>query len=698
MAPANLNHNKDDGIGKHMQRKRTSLMTAAATALLMTGAGVLTGVGTAVAAPPTTTGSTTTASASPDIEAMISGMTLDEKIGQMTWTHVYGSSADDTSMATKNQERYGVNTPAEVVAKYNLGGVLYFAWSGNTNNPQQVAVLSNGLQQTALREDGTGIPLAVTIDQEGGLVARIGPPATVLPGNMALGATADANLAKAQGEILGSEMRAMGINVDFAPVLDLNSNPDNPVIGIRSMGEDPALVSALGVAQIEGIQAHNVGAAAKHFPGHGDTSVDSHYGLPTVTYDRATLNEHLKPFKAAIDGGVDMVMTAHIIAEAIDAEMPGTLSHKVLTGLLRDEMGFKGLVTTDALDMAAMAAEWPQEEIAVKAIQAGSDILLNSPDVDASFAGVRAAVESGEITETRLDESVRRILEWKVKRGVFEQPLADPAAVDTVVGSAENLATAKLISDHAVTLVRNENGVLPLASGSSVLMVGAGSAWPELAGPMLKDQGFTVTEDYEDGASPSAAYRARAVAAAGNVDAVVFASYNATGNAAQKQMVAELAATGTPVIVVATRNPYDINVFPGADAVLNSYGVKEVNFHGAVRAISGGVNPSGKLPVNVPKADASGVLLPLGFGLSYEMTTPAPVTFTDRPGHGQDGYTIPSVPGVAYLIDGKEVAAGSYRKPSGTVTVTAERRPGYVFTDGSVTQWTHTFTTGLPKP
>ncbi|MFW0771718.1 glycoside hydrolase family 3 protein [Paenarthrobacter nitroguajacolicus] len=680
-----------------MQRKRTSLMTAAATALLMTGAGVLTGAGTALATVPTT-GSTTTVSASPDIEAMIAGMTLDEKIGQMTWTHVYGSSADDTSMAAKNQERYGVNTPAEVVEKYNLGGVLYFAWSGNTNNPRQVAGLSNGLQQTAMRQDGNGIPLAVTIDQEGGLVARIGPPATVLPGNMALGATADANLAKAQGEILGSEMRAMGINVDFAPVLDLNSNPDNPVIGIRSMGEDPALVSELGVAQIQGIQANNVGAAAKHFPGHGDTSVDSHYGLPTVTYDRETLNQHLKPFQAAIDGGVDMVMTAHIIVEAIDSELPGTLSHKVLTGLLRDEMGFKGLVTTDALDMAAMAAEWPQEEIAVKAIQAGSDILLNSPDVDASFAGVRAAVESGEITEARLDDSVRRILEWKVKRGVFEQPLADPAAVDTLVGNAENLATAKLISERAVTLLRNEGKVLPLASGSSVLVVGAGSAWPELAGPMLKDQGFAVTEDYEDGASPSAAYRARAVAAAGNADAVVFASYNATGNAAQQQMVAELAATGTPVIVVATRNPYDISVFPGADAVLNSYGVKEVNFHGAVSAISGAINPGGKLPVNIPAADGEGVLLPLGFGLSYETATPAAVTFTDRPGHGQDEYTIPSIPGVSYLIDGKEVAAGTYRKPSGTLTVVAERQPGYVFTDGSVTEWSHTFTTGLPKP
>ncbi|SDX03202.1 beta-N-acetylhexosaminidase [Arthrobacter sp. cf158] len=667
-------------------------MTAAATALLMTGAG------TAVAAGPSTTVITTPAAASPDIDAMIAGMSLDEKIGQMTWTHVYGSSANDTSMAASNQERYGVNTPAEVVEKYNLGGVLYFAWSGNTNNPQQVAGLSNGLQQTAVGADGKGIPLAVTIDQEGGLVARIGSPATVLPGNMALGATANQDLARAQGEILGSEMRAMGINVDFAPVLDLNSNPDNPVIGIRSMGEDPALVSELGAAQINGIQARSVGAAAKHFPGHGDTSVDSHYGLPTVTYDRATLNKHLEPFKAAIDAGVDMVMTAHIIVEAIDPEMPGTLSHKVLTGLLRDELGFKGLVTTDALDMAAMAAEWPQEEIAVKAIQAGSDILLNSPDVDASFAGVRAAVGSGEITEARIDESVRRILEWKVKRGVFEQPMADPANVDKLVGTAGNLATANLISDHAATLLRNHERVLPLAPGSSVLMVGAGSGRPETAGPMLKEQGFAVTEDYENGASPSSAYRARAVAAASKVDAVVFASYNATSNAAQQQMVAELAATGTPVIVIATRNPYDVSVFPGAAAVLNSYGINRVNFHGVVRAISGAVNPGGKLPVNIPEADGDGVLLPLGFGLHYDTSTPEAVTFTDRPGKGQDAYTIPAVAGVVYLMEGKEAAAGTYRKPAGTVTVTAVPAKGYVFTDSAVTQWSHTFTTGLPKP
>ncbi len=632
--------------------------------------------------------------AEPDIGAMIADMTLDEKIGQMTWSHVYGSTSDDTSMAEMNQARYGVDTPAQVVEKYDLGGVPYFAWSGNTDNPTQIAGLSNGLQKTAMGADGDGIPLAITIDQEGGLVARIGPPATVLPGNMALGATFDPKLAHAQGEILGSELRAMGINVDFAPVLDLNSNPDNPVIGIRSMGEDPDVVSALGVEQINGLQQY-VGAAAKHFPGHGDTSVDSHYGLPTVTYDRETLNKHLQPFQAAIDGGVDMVMTAHIIVEAIDPEMPGTLSHKVLTGLLREEMGFEGVITTDALDMAAMADEWTQEEIAVMAIQAGSDILLNSPDGDASFAGVRAAVAAGEITEARLDESVRRILEWKAERGVFENPLADFDEVAAVVGNADHLATAELISDRAATLLRNEEDTLPLAPGRSVLMVGAGSGWPELMGPMLADQGFAVTEDYENGSSPSAEYRTRAVAAAADVDTVVFTSNNATGNAAQQQMVAELTATGTPVVVVATRNPYDISVFPKADAVINSYGVKKVNFHGTVRAIAGEINPSGKLPVNIPKADGDGVLLPLGFGLDYGIeATPEDVRFADRPGRGQDTYTVPEPEGVDYRLNGDIVEAGTYRKAR-AVSITAVAQDGYYF-DDAVTSWSYTFTTGIP--
>ncbi|MFC4556033.1 glycoside hydrolase family 3 N-terminal domain-containing protein [Georgenia faecalis] len=672
--------------------RKASLVTAAAAAML--AASVV--PANAAIAPPET----------PEvILQVVDNMTVDQLIGQMTWTHVYGNSPNDTSMATTNRTRYGVDTPAQVVEKYDLGGVLYFAWANPiiASNPAATAELSNGLQAASTGDNGSGIPLAVTIDQEGGTVARIGAPATVLPGNMSLGASFDEELAYAQGEILGSEMAAMGVNVDFAPVVDVNSNPANPVIGIRSMGEDPATVAALGAAQIRGLQDQNVGASAKHFPGHGDTALDSHYGLDTVTYDRAELNEHLRPFVSAIEADVDMIMTAHIIVQAIDPELPATLSHKVLTGLLREEMGFDGLITTDALDMAALKRlpDMPLDDaqIAVMAIQAGSDILLNSPNVDASFAGVRAAIASGDLTRERLEESVTRILQWKLERGVWEaDPTVDPAAVMQTVGNAEHLATADEISERGVTLLRNEGDVLPLSADDHILMVGSGAAWPERMGPMLVEEGFGVTELYEDGTSPTAGYRNSAVAAAQSpdVDVIVFASYNASGNAAQQQMVAALAATGKPVVVVATRNPYDINALPGADAVLNIYGINVVNFHGAVAALAGDINPSAKLPVNVPTADGQGVLLPLGFGLRYGTeAAPAPVVFTDAPGTADDTITVPAVAGVQYLVDGEAVAAGTH-PGVGAVTVTAEPLEGFWFADDAVMTWTFTFDATAP--
>ncbi|MEE6273441.1 glycoside hydrolase family 3 N-terminal domain-containing protein [Georgenia sp. MJ206] len=631
---------------------------------------------------------------STELEAAIDAMSVDELIGQMSFADVFGTAAD--SVHASNQTRYGVDTPAQVVEKYDLGGVLYFAQ--NITSPQQTALLSNGLQAASTGENGSGIPLAVTIDQEGGTVARLQAPATVLPGAMALGASNSPQLARAQGEVLGAEMAAIGVNVNFAPVADLNTNPANPVINVRSLGADPARVGPMVVAQVEGMQSQGIAAAAKHFPGHGDTSVDSHTGLPTVTYDRATLEQHLVPFQQAIDAGVDMIMTAHIIVEAIDPELPGTLSPAVLTDLLREEMGFDGLITTDALNMAALKqVEGPDGEllddydIAAMSIVAGADILLFSPDLDASIAGIKAAMDRGEITRERLEESVRRILEWKIERGVWDaDPMVDVDAVPTVVGKASHQVVANSISDRAVTLLRNRYDLLPLdPEADSVLMVGAGSAWPERMGPMLRERGFTVTEDYENGGSPSAAYRDRAVAAAADHDVVVFASNNA--NAAQRQMVEALAATDTPVVVIATRNPYDINGMPGADAVLNTYGVQVINFYGAVRALAGDINPSGTLPVAVPTANGSGVLFPVGHGLRYPTNIrPAAVAFTDALGTAEDTFMIPAVEGVEYLVDGEVLAAGTY-PATGTVTVTARATDGYTLASGATTEWTHVF-------
>ncbi|WP_226924866.1 glycoside hydrolase family 3 protein [Georgenia satyanarayanai] len=565
------------------------------------------------------------------IDHIVSNMTVDELIGQMTWTHVYGDSADDDSMAEENQDRYGVDTPREVVEKFDLGGVLYFAWSnpGIVSDPELTAELSNGLQAVSVGEGGSGIPLATTIDQEGGIVARMGAPMTVLPGNMALGATFDTALARAQGEVLGSELAAVGINADFAPVVDVNTNPANPVIGVRSMGEDPENVAALGVAQIEGLQSQGVGAAAKHFPGHGDTETDSHTGLPIVTYDRATLDQHLLPFEAAIEAGVDMIMTAHVIVEELDPEMPGTLSPEVLTGLLREELGFDGLITTDALDMAALK-QLPDNplddgDIAVLAIQAGSDILLMSPDVPATFEAVSAAVESGEITRERLEESVTRILEWKVERGVWEEDPSVPVdEVMDIVGNAEHTATAQEIADRSVTLLRNEGDLLPLDEGQSVFVTGWGqSGVPNLA-QAFTDRGVE-TEHLYTANFPNAEQIAAAAEAAEGHDAIVLMTHtpaNAAQTQAQHDLLTALQATDVPVVHVPVRNPYDVAWENPAPAQLVTYGYQRPSLQAVADVVLGTVEPTGKLPVNVPTADGEGVLHPIGFGLGYEGEEP----------------------------------------------------------------------------
>ncbi len=570
------------------------------------------------------------------IDHIVEEMSVDELIGQMTWTHVYGSSADEAGYVgngASNQSRYGVDTPAEVVEKYKLGGVLYFAWSNPVvvDDPEGTAQLSNDLQTASTGDDGSGIPLAVTIDQEGGIVARMGPPATVLPGNMALGATYDAELTRAQGELLGSELSAVGINADFAPVVDVNTNPANPVIGVRSMSEDPDNVSALGVAQVEGMQSQGVAAAAKHFPGHGDTETDSHTGLPIVTYDRETLDEHLQPFQEAFDAGVDMIMTAHVIVEAIDPDMPGTLSHAVLTELLREEMGFEGLITTDALDMAALK-ELPDNplddgEIAVLAIQAGSDILLMSPDVDATFAAINEAVDAGEITRERLEESVTRILEWKVERGVWEEDPSVPVdEVLDVVGSDEHLATAQEIAERSVTLLRNENDLLPLDEDQSVFVTGWGQTGVPNLAQALTDRGVDADHLYTAN-FPNAEQIAEAAEAAEGHDAIVVMTHtpaNGEQTQAQQDLLAALQDTGIPVVHVPVRNPYDVAWENPAPAQIVTYGYQRPSLEALADVVLGEVDPSGTLPVNVPTADGEGVLYEMGFGLGYEDEQPQP--------------------------------------------------------------------------
>src|SRR4051812_30351811 len=378
-------------------------------------------------------------------------MTLEQKVGQLLVIEVAGRDATTVSDAAKavNQRLYGVDTPAEAIAKYQPGGVIYYstrvactgcASDDNIGDPAQVATLSNGLQSAALARP-SHIPLQVSVDQEGGaLVARFLAPATQMPGNMALGADRSVQDAYDSAQVIGEELKSVGVTQDYAPVSDVNINPNNPVIGIRSIGGDPGLVSDLASAQVRGYHAGGIASVAKHFPGHGDTGVDSHFGLPEVTHTLEQIHQiDLPPFEADIAAGVDTIMTAHVVMPAIDPGVPATMSHKILTGLLRDELGFDGVIVTDALDMAGATATYPPDVAPVQAMLAGADQLLVPPQMGTAYEAVLDAVLSGEISRQRLDESVYRILRHKLERGIFRRPFVDPVAATRIMGAPRHL-------------------------------------------------------------------------------------------------------------------------------------------------------------------------------------------------------------------------------------------------------------------
>jgi len=558
--------------------------------------------------------------------ATLRRMSLKEKIGQLFVVEVYGTEAD-TSHA-KNKELYGVSTPAEVVAKYRPGGVIYFdARRGpdNLKNPRQIAGLSNGLQRAALRA-GARIPLLVSIDQEGGsVVFRMLEPATQLPGNMALAAGRSRADVLRSSEIIGTELAAMGINQNYAPVADVNINPDNPIIGVRSFGSDPELCSTLVSDSVRGYHRGEVASAAKHFPGHGDTDVDSHTGLPVIKHTREQLETiDLPPFRAAIARGVDTIMTAHIVVPSLDpSEVPATMSKPIVTDLLREELGFSGLIVTDALDMGGATGDFPPDIAPVRALQAGCDQLVLAPKTDTAHAAVLKAVESGDVSESRLDASVLRILEHKLRNGLFPRPYVDEARAERVVGNRRHAADAARITDRTVTLVRNEGKALPLSGEErSVLVTGWGAGQvAALARTVGKRAGQSATP-LETGPTPSQAKIDEATAAAGDHEVTVVLTNAAASakdkGAAQAALVKALMKTGTSVVAVAVRNAYDIRRFPEVPAYIATYSYGALSLSSVADALYGDLNPGGKLPVSIPaQDDPDETLYDFGHGLSY---------------------------------------------------------------------------------
>ncbi|MDA8371313.1 MAG: glycoside hydrolase family 3 protein [Nocardiopsaceae bacterium] len=507
-------------------------------------------------------------------EELMADMEPAEKVGQLLVLTAVGTTAEEN---------------ARLIADHRPGGFIYFP--ENLNGTEQIAELSNGLQELAA-DNGAGVPLFLGIDQEQGMVARL-PVGAHFPDAMAIGATRDPEDAATLASTTAAELTALGINMDYAPVADVNANADNPVIGIRSFGADPELVGEMVMAEAEAFEEGGVVPVVKHFPGHGDTDVDSHTGLPAVEKGRAEWEStDLPPFQQAVEADVDAIMTAHVfMSELDDSAEPATLSTNVIQGILRDELGYDGVVSTDALNMEGVRQTYDDGEIAVRAVLAGADQLLMPPDPKAASDAVVTAVEEGRISEERLDESVRRILELKVERGLYDAEPVDAAAAEESVGNKEHAAAVQQVAEASMTLLRNEDGVLPLQEGTAVSVTGSGA---EEISAELKKLGYDVA------GSLSAA------------DVAVVGTNNARGDAEQQALVEAAVSAGTPVVVVAQGNPYDISELSGVDGYLATYSAVDASRTAAARTLAGEVNPSGRLPVDIPGTD-----LEFGAGLSY---------------------------------------------------------------------------------
>lgn len=513
-----------------------------------------------------------------EIEATLNRMSIDEKVGQFLIVGIGGKQVSQVAKAH--------------ITKRFAGGIILFR--RNIQSPQQVANLTTELQQVAVQTPNA-IPLFIAIDQEGGIVTRLKKGATVFPGNLALGATRSESLAEKAGEITALELAAVGINLNFAPVMDINTNPRNPVIGVRAYGDSPMLVSQLGTAYIRGLQANGVLATAKHFPGHGDTHVDSHKKLPTVGHDEARMNAvELAPFRAAIEARVAAMMSAHILYPALDADTPATLSHRVLTGLLREQLGFEGLIITDDLEMQAIDAHYQTGNAAVMAIQAGADIVMvpwSLKKQQQAYNALRNAVKRGKISRTRLEASVRRILKAKNDFGLFE-----PQPIARNLGNPQHLAIAQTIATQAITVVKSSDGVLPLNAEfrKPVMLITASRIF---ANAFLK--AHTDTAHITHVKIPKQFDIAQLLPQLTQQEAAVIVA--GITNAQQAALMHQLSQiTTTPIVVVSLASPYLLGRCPDVAAAIAAYDGNYYSALAAVDVILGRKQATGKLPVTIP--------------------------------------------------------------------------------------------------
>lgn len=528
--------------------------------------------------------------------ALTEAMSVPEKVGQTMLVFFEGPELSPELKA--------------MIATHHVGGLLLYDSAGNVRDMAQVAGLTAAAQ--ALAQAGPhGLGLFIAVDQEGGPVARLRRGFAATPPNMALGATGRAESAALAATVTARQLKALGITMNLAPVVDVNSNPANPIIGVRSYGENPQTVARFGAAAVRAYRAQGVMACAKHFPGHGDTGFDSHVRLPTVPHAMARLRAvELPPFAAAIAAGVPAVMTAHVEVPALEPEpgLPATMSPRVLEGLLRGELGFRGLIISDSLTMGAVAGRYDAGEAAVRAFLAGADVLCFGADrghrpeeqLDALRRMIQA-VESGEIPMARLDAAVERIVAAKLEYGLAGPealPAPDPARVDT----PEDREAVRRLADASITLLRDRGGVIPMAPRTAGLLVWPGGS-PEAAAPFTElGTRFEVRCPAED---PSAEERAALVAAAGEARRLVVFTRRADKSPGQAALIDELLAAGlgTRMAVVSLDVPYDATLTPEAPCLLAAWSGAPEQLRALARVLFGLARPTGRPPVTVPGLD-----------------------------------------------------------------------------------------------
>ncbi|MBS4192451.1 beta-N-acetylhexosaminidase [Bacillus sp. FJAT-49705] len=514
---------------------------------------------------------------------------------------------------------YGKEVTQEIktlIRDYHLGSIILFG--RNIGTPEEVLKLTIELQKEA-KEAGHKHPLLICTDQENGAVRRLGDGTTVFPGAMLLGATNNPENAYKIGNATGKELKALGINWNLSPVLDVNNNPKNPVIGVRSFGETPENVSEFGQELMKGMQRSGVMTTLKHFPGHGDTNIDSHLDLPIIDHDLERLqNVELKPFKDCISNGADAVMTAHVYFPAIESRkgVPATLSDKVITGLLRDDLHFDGVVTTDCMEMNAISETIGTPKGAVEAIKAGADLIMVShsyePQINSLEAVIRA-VETGEIPLEQINSAHNRVEKLKEKYLDWNDLQLDKyIKVPELVGCKEHHEMATEIYRQGVTIVKNEESILPIEGDVNhrVLLV-----YPENTSTMAVEDkrystfslGECIKEIHQSAivvqlSNPPTKEEMEVVSQQAKAfDTVIVATLSAQAGSSQTKLVEKIYEANNRVIVVATRSPYDLAYLPNVPGYICTYEFTTPALKMAASAIYGRETVEGRLPVSIPQ-------------------------------------------------------------------------------------------------